>query len=129
MTNCLLHSPVEGHIIRLEMIMLSKLSHFPWQRILAWALVLGLLVGLYRTWGDWDRLPTNLLWCVLIVAAGGIVGWLMNVLFGFYIGMATNVIESMGIFRFSSDADKKIENGFIFVLSVVGALLALLLIR
>jgi len=109
--------------------MTSKFSQFPWQRILVWALVLGVLASLYRDWGAWDRLPVNLLWRVLIVAAGGGVGWVMNVLFGFYIGMATNVIESMGIFRFSGEATKKIENGFIFVVSLVGALLAIMLIR
>lgn len=109
--------------------MMSKLNQFPWQRILVWALVLGVLASLYRDWGAWGLLPVNTVWRVLVVAAGGLSGWLMNVLFGFYIGMATNVIESMGIFRFSGDAHKKIENGFIFVLSLVGALFAILLIR
>ena len=53
----------------------------------------------------------------------------MNLFFGFYIGMATNVIESMGIFRFSGETPKKIENGFIFVVALVAALLAYALVR
>lgn len=109
--------------------MMSKLNQFPWQRILIWAVVLGILASLYRDWGVWDRLPVNTLWRVLIVAAGGLVGWVFNLFFGNYIGMATNVIESMGIFRFSGEATKKIENGFIFVLALVGALLSIVFIR
>ena len=106
-----------------------KLSEFPWQRVLIWALVLGLGASLIRDWGAWDHFPVNAAWRVLIVAAGGIVGWGMNLFFGFYIGMATNVIESMGIFRFSGETPKKIENGFIFVVALVAALLAYALVR
>jgi hypothetical protein len=112
-----------------EVLMLSNLGAFPWRRILVWALVLGVIVSLFADWGAWDRLPLNTLWRVLIVAAGGLAGWLLNVLFGFYVGMGINVIESMGIFRFSSDTPKKIENGFIFVSAVVGAIIAALVIR
>jgi hypothetical protein len=103
---------------------MAKLSEFPWQRVLIWALVLGLGTSLIMDWGAWDRFPAHAAWCILIVAAGGVIGWAMNVFFGFYIGMATNVIESMGIFRFSSETPKKIENAFIFVISLVAALLA-----
>ena len=108
---------------------MSKLSEFPWQRVLVWGLVLGLAVSLVKDWGAWDHFPATAAWCILIVAAGGIVGWVMNLFFGFYIGMATNVIESMGIFRFSGETPKKIENGFIFVLALVAALLAYALVR
>ncbi len=109
--------------------MLSNLKQFPWLRILIWALALGILASLYKDWGSWDRFPLNTLWRVLIVAAGGIAGWLMNLFTGFYVGMATNVIESTGLFRFSSETPKKIENGFIFVVSLVGAIIAAVVIR
>src|SRR5262245_29944277 len=109
--------------------MLSNLKQFPWLRILIWALVLGILVSLFADWGRWERFPLNTLWRILIVGAGGISGWVMNLLTGFYVGMATNVIESMGLFRFSSETPKKIENGFIFVVSLVGAIIAILVIR
>jgi hypothetical protein len=109
--------------------MLSKVKQFPWLRILIWALVLGVLVSVFKDWGNWERFPMNALWRVLIVGAGGIVGWLMNLLGGFYVGMGTNVIESMGLFRFSSETPKKIENGFIFVVSLVAAIIAALTIR
>ena len=62
-------------------------------------------------------------------AAGGVAGWIMNLFTGFYIGMATNVIESMGLFRFSGETPKKIENGFIFVVALVGAIIAAFVIR
>ena len=109
--------------------MISKISGFPWLRILVWGLVLGAIASLLVDWGAWDRLPVNILLRVLIAAAGGVVGWVMNLLFGFYIGMATNVIESMGVFKFSRETPKKIENGFIFVLALTGALLAAALIH
>ena len=108
---------------------MMKISEFPWQRVVIWALALGLGASLVSDWGAWDRFPANAAWRVLIVAAGGMLGWVMNVFFGFYIGMATNVIESMGIFRFSAETPKKIENGFIFVVSLVAALLAYALIH
>jgi hypothetical protein len=108
---------------------MAKISQFPWQRVLIWAVLLGLIASIIKDWGAWDRFPINAAWRVLIVAAGGVVGWLLNLFFGFYIGMATNVIESMGIFRFSGETPKKIENGFIFVVSLVGVLFAFALVH
>lgn len=109
--------------------MLSSIKQFPWLRILIWALALGILVSLFKDGGNWERFPLNTLWRALITGAGGIAGWLMNVFTGFYMAMATNVIESTGLFRFSDEAPKKIENGFIFVASLVGAIIAALVIR
>ena len=109
--------------------MMTNLKEFPWKRILIWALVLGVLASLFADWGAWDRLPLNTLWRVLITAAGGVIGWLLNVLTGYYVGMATQVIESTGIFRFSSDTPKKIENGFIFVVSLVAAIIAWIVVK
>jgi hypothetical protein len=108
---------------------MPDMSQFPWRRILIWALVLGVPVSLVADWGEWDRLPVNTLLRVLIAAAGGLAGWVLNVLFGNYVGMGTNVIESMGIFRFSSDAHQKIENGFIFFVALVGAVIAMLAVH
>ena len=108
---------------------MSDFGPFPWQRILIWAVVLGIPVSLLADWGAWDRFPLHALYRVLIVAAGGIAGWLMNYFVGTYVGMGTNVIESMGVFKFSSETPKKIANGFIFVVSLVGAILAFFLIR
>jgi hypothetical protein len=105
-------------------ISMAKINQFPWLRVLVWALALGLIASIFKDWGAWDRLPINAAWRVLIVAAGGVIGWLMNLFFGMYIGMATNVIESMGIFTFSGEAPKKIENGFIFVVALVAAVLS-----
>ncbi|MEO5952321.1 MAG: hypothetical protein ABIQ44_07640 [Chloroflexia bacterium] len=84
-------------------------------RIVIWAVTLGLLTGLIADWGEWDRFPINLLWRVLIGIGGGIVGLIMNVFTSHYISMGTNVIESMGITKFSNDTQQKIENSFAFV--------------
>ena len=108
---------------------MSDFGSFPWQRIAIWALVLGVPISLLADWGAWDRFPLHAVYRVLIVAAGGIAGWLMNYFVGTYVGMGTNVIESMGVFKFSSETPKKIANGFIFVMSVVGAILALVLVK
>jgi hypothetical protein len=100
-----------------------------WLRILIWAVVLGLIATLIADWGEWDRIPLNLLWRVLITAAGGLVGLLLNFFAGNYVGMGTNVIESMGIVKFSSDTQRKIENSFVFVCALVAAIAAAIFIR
>jgi hypothetical protein len=107
---------------------MARINQFPWLRVLVWALALGLIASIVKDWGAWDRFPMNAAWRVLIVAAGGVIGWLMNLFFGMYIGMATHVIESMGIFQFSGETPRKIENGFIFVVALVAAVLAYVLI-
>ena len=109
--------------------MREEIKQFPWVRILAWAVVLGLAVSLLVDWQHMDRLPINALWRVLIVAAGGTAGWILNLFTGFYVGMATNVIESMGVFRFSGETPTKIRNGFIFVVALVGAIISALVIH
>jgi hypothetical protein len=42
--------------------------------------------------------------------------------------MGTNVIESMGITRFSNDTARKIENSFVFVGALTAAILAMIFI-
>ncbi len=86
-----------------------------WVRILIWAVVLGLITGLIADWGEWDRFPINLLWRVLIGIVGGVAGMILNVFASGYVNMGTNVIESMGITRFSNDTAQKIENSFVFI--------------
>ncbi len=100
-----------------------------WPRILTWALALGIITTLIADWGEWDRVLVNLLWRALIIAIGGIAGLVLNVFAGNYVTMATNVVESMGITRFSSDRDQKIENSFIFVLALVAAIVAAIVIK
>src|SRR4051812_30313309 len=107
---------------------MSNIKQFPWLRILVWALVLGVIASLFKDWGAWDRFPVNAVWRILIVVAGGVIGWILNVFAGFYVGMATHVIESTGLFRFSTETPKKIENGFIFVVALVAAILAAIMI-
>ena len=107
----------------------SIFSAFPWKRILIWALALGVPVSLFADWGEWDRLPVNTLLRVVVVAVGGLSGYVLNLFFGNYVGMGTNVIESMGVFKFSSDTEQKIENGFIFTMALVAALASLLFVR
>ena len=99
-----------------------------WLRILIWALVLGVLVSLLADWGEWDRFGVNLLWRILIITIGGVVGLILNYFAGNYVSMGTNVIESMGITKFSGDARQKIENSFIFVGALLGAIVALIFI-
>jgi hypothetical protein len=99
-----------------------------WLRILIWAVVLGVLASLVADWGEWDRFLVNMLWRVMIVAAGGLAGLLLNYFAGGYVTMGTNVIESMGITRFGSDADRKIENSFVFVCSLAAAVIAAIFI-
>ncbi len=82
---------------------MSNLSRLPWLRILTWAVVLGLLATLLADWGEWERFVLNLLWRMLIVAVGGVLGLVLNTFAGAYVGMGTNVIESMGIIKFSED--------------------------
>jgi hypothetical protein len=99
-----------------------------WPRILIWALVLGVISTLIADWGEWDRMPINLLWRILIVATGGLAGLILNYFAGNYVTMGTNVIESMGITRFSEDRQQKIENSFVFVCALVAAIVALVII-
>lgn len=106
-----------------------KVLQRTWKLVIIWALVLGVLASLVADWGEWDRLPVNLLWRVLIVALGGVVGVILNYFVGFYVGMGTNVIESMGITRFSDDTHQKIENSFIFVGAFIGAIVAAIFVR
>lgn len=100
-----------------------------WLKMVVWAVVLGLIATLIADWGEWDRFLLNLLWRVLIAAAGGIIGLILNYFAGNYVGMGTNVIESMGIVKFSNDTQQKIENSFIFVGAFVAAILAMIFIK
>jgi hypothetical protein len=100
-----------------------------WLRILIWAVVLGVITTLIADWGEWDRFPINMLWRILITAAGGVVGLLLNFFAGNYVGMGTNVIESMGIVKFSNDTQRKIENSFVFIGALVAAIAAAIFIR
>jgi hypothetical protein len=99
-----------------------------WLRVLIWALVLGVLASLLADWGEWDRFGVNLLWRLLIVAVGGVAGLLLNYFAGNYVSMGTNVVESMGITKFGDDTRQKIENSFVFVGALLGAIVALLFI-
>ncbi len=103
-----------------------------WLKVVVWAVVLGLpglIFTLIADWGEWDRFLLNLLWRILSAAAGGIIGLVLNLFAGNYVGMGTNVIESMGLIKFSSDTQQKIENSFVFVGALVGAILAAIFIR
>lgn len=108
---------------------MSRLSGFPWLRIVVWALVLGVIFSVWADWGRWDRFALNTLERIGIVLIGGLAGWVLNLFAGMYVGMGTNVIESTGMFRFSSDTPRKIENGFIFICALVGAIIAAATIR
>jgi hypothetical protein len=99
-----------------------------WLRIVIWAVVLGLLASLLADWGEWDRFALNTLWRVLITAAGGALGLVLNFFAAGYVNMGTNVIESMGITRFGSDTDRKIENSFVFMGALTAAILAAIFI-
>jgi hypothetical protein len=100
-----------------------------WPRIVVWALVLGVLTSLLADWGEWDRILVNLLWRVLIIAIGGLLGLVLNFFASGYVSMGTNVIESMGMTRFSEDRDQKIANAFVFVGAFLGAIVALIFIK
>src|SRR4051812_19866617 len=100
-----------------------------WPRIAVWAVVLGVLTTLIGDWGEWDRFLVNLLWRILIVAIGGLAGLILNFFASGYVAMGTNVIESMGVVRFSEDRDAKIANAFIFALALVGAIVALIFVK
>ncbi|MBF6613762.1 MAG: hypothetical protein IVW55_11605 [Chloroflexi bacterium] len=106
-----------------------QLKDLPWQRVVTWALALGVVVSIISDWGRWDRLPINLLLRVLIVAASGVIGLVLDYFASTYVRMGTNVIESMGVFKFSNETEQKITNGFIFITSLVGAIAGLLFIR
>jgi predicted PurR-regulated permease PerM len=95
-----------------------------WLRIIIWAVVLGIVTTLLRDWGQWSVFPVNLAWRILIVAIGGLCGVLLNYYAGFFVTMGTNVIESMGTFRFTSGRQDKIENGFVGVCAIAAAILA-----
>jgi hypothetical protein len=99
-----------------------------WVKIVVWSLTLGLIASIIVDWGNWDRFFVNLLWRILIVAAGCIGGLVLNYFAGNYVGMGTNVIESMGVVKFSNDTQKKIENSFIFVGALAGAVLSAIFI-
>lgn len=100
-----------------------------WLKIVVWAIVLGGMATLIADWGEWERFLPNLLWRIVITALGGVVGLVLNVLAGGYVGMGTNIIESTGIIKFSNDTHQKIENSFIFVCSLVAAILSAIFIR
>jgi hypothetical protein len=100
-----------------------------WLKIVVWAFTLGVITSLIADWGEWDRFLPNLLWRILITALGGVVGLVLNIFAGTYVGMGTNVIESTGIVKFSDDTHQKIENTFIFVGALIAAILAAIFIR
>lgn len=100
-----------------------------WPRIVVWAVVLGVLTSLLADWGEWDRILVNLLWRVLIIAIGGLLGLVLNFFASGYVSMGTNVIESMGMTRFSEDRDQKIANAFVFVGAFLGAIVALIFVK
>jgi hypothetical protein len=100
-----------------------------WLKIVVWAIALGVIASLIADWGEWDRFAVNLLWRILITAAGGVIGLILNFFAGNYVGMGTNVIESMGMVKFSNDTPRKIENSFVFVGSLVAAIIAAIVIR
>ena len=100
-----------------------------WPLVLVWALVLGILFSLIADWGEWDRILINMLWRVLIAAVGGLLGLVLNYFAGNYVRMGTNVVESMGMARFSGDTGQKIANSFIFVGALLGAIAGALFIR
>ncbi|MEO8288439.1 MAG: hypothetical protein ABI670_18595 [Chloroflexota bacterium] len=100
-----------------------------WLRIVIWAVVLGLIFSLIADWGEWDRFLVNMLWRVLITAVGGVLGLVLDYFTSGYIGMGTNVIESMGLVKFSTDKHTKIENAFVFMGAFVAAILSAIFIR
>jgi hypothetical protein len=100
-----------------------------WLKIVVWAIALGVIASLIADWGEWDRFLTNLLWRIVITAAGGIVGLVLNFFASGYVGMGTNIIESTGIVKFSDDTHRKIENSFLFVGALVAATIAAIFIR
>ncbi|HEX8598077.1 MAG TPA: hypothetical protein VF952_06115 [Chloroflexia bacterium] len=100
-----------------------------WQKVLIWAVVLGLIATLIADFGEWERFPVNLLWRVLITAIGGVLGVVLDYFGSFYVSMGANVIESMNITSFSDDKHQKILNSFIFVMSLVAAILAMIFIQ
>lgn len=100
-----------------------------WPKIVIWALMLGILVSVPADWGRWDRLPLNLILRVLITAVGGVAGLLLDHFASFYVGMGTNVIESMGVVKFSKDSMQKIQNSFIFTGAFIAAVITFIFIR
>lgn len=97
-------------------------------RILIWALVIGVIASLIADFGEWDRFLLNLVWRILIVFVGGVAGLILNVFTGGFVNMGTNVIESMGITRFSNDTAQKIENTFVFFCAFIAGILAMIFI-
>ena len=100
-----------------------------WPLILIWAVVLGVLFSLIADWGEWDRILVNMGWRVLISALGGLGGLVLNYFGGHSVGMGTRVVESMGITSFGEDRFKKIENSFVFVGALLGAIIGAIFIR
>jgi hypothetical protein len=47
----------------------------------------------------------------------------------FYVRIGTNIIESMNITSFSDDRQQKILNAFIFMISLVAAIIAMIFIQ
>src|SRR3712207_220363 len=95
-----------------------------WPLIIMWALVLGVLFSLLADWGEWDRFVPNLLWRMLIIAIGGALGLVFNYFGANYVTMGTQVVESMGLTKFSGDTQRQIANTFIFVMAFVAAIIA-----
>ena len=100
-----------------------------WRKVLVWAVVLGALATLIADFGEWDRFALNLLWRVLITAVGGVLGVVLDHFGSFYVSMGANVIESMNITNFSDDKHQKILNSFIFMMSLVAAILAMIFVQ
>jgi hypothetical protein len=100
-----------------------------WMKMVVWALVLGVIASLIVDWGQWDRFFPGVLYRILIVGAGCVVGLVLNYFAGNYVGMGTNIIESMGVVKFSNDTPRKIENSFIFVCALVAAIAAAIFVR
>ena len=86
-----------------------------WLKIVVWSIVLGVIASLIVDWGQWDQFFPAVLWRILIVGAGCVVG--------------PNIIESMGVVRFSNVTPRKIENSFVFTGALVAAIASVIFIR
>ena len=109
----------------------TQLRTFPLVRILLTGLIIGALFSLFADLGklglggDFLLRALERIGCSI---AGGLAGWVLNLLTAGFTGIGLNMVRGTG-FEFSDDVETKLLNTFIFVCAIVGAAISLIFLK
>ncbi len=109
----------------------AQLKTFPLVRILLTGLVIGILFSLFADLGKLGLGSDFLLRALERIGcsiAGGLAGWILNLLTASFTGIGLNMVRGTG-FEFSDSVETKLLNTFIFVCAIVGAAISLIFLK